>query len=71
MDNYRIRCMHTSPRGEEIKLDIQLYKIEAGNYLVDFKRVDRVSSDRVKPANSVFTFFEACTKIITELAVQS
>lgn len=71
MDLYRIRCLHTSPRGEMIKLDIQLYKIEAGNYLVDFKRVDMVSSDRTKPTTSVFTFFDACTKIITELAVQN
>ncbi len=71
MDTYRIRCLHSSTRGETIKLDIQLYKIEPGNYLVDFKRVDRVSSDRIKPIASIFTFFDACTKIITELAVQN
>ena len=71
MGSYKIRCLHSSPRGETIKLDIQLYKIEPGNYLVDFKRVDRVSSDRLKPIASVFTFFDACTNILTELAVSS
>ncbi|KAJ3335192.1 protein kinase, AMP-activated, alpha 2 catalytic subunit, partial [Kappamyces sp. JEL0680] len=65
MDNYKIRCYDVSPRGDEVKFEIQLYKIEPGNYLVDFKRIsprDRLVQD-ISHSSSVYTFFEACIKL--------
>jgi hypothetical protein len=59
--------MDVSPRGDVVKFEIQLYKIEPGNYLVDFKKLDFSE----KAPSSVFTFFDACTKLITELAVSN
>ncbi len=72
MDKYRVRCLDISPRGDEVKFEIQLYKIEPGNYLVDFKKLNRqgITQDHTH-SSSVYTFFDACTKLITELAVQN
>lgn len=62
---YKIRCRDESPRGETVKFDIQLYKIESGNYLVDFKKLNNPHP------TSVFAMFDSCTTLITELAVSS
>ncbi|KAJ1559177.1 5-AMP-activated protein kinase, catalytic, partial [Cladochytrium tenue] len=34
---FHIRCRHVSASGCVVKVDIQLYKVEANSYLVDFK----------------------------------
>ncbi|KAI9350474.1 kinase-like domain-containing protein [Zopfochytrium polystomum] len=34
---FHIRCRHVSASGCVVKVDIQLYKVETNNYLVDFK----------------------------------
>ncbi|KAJ3102311.1 protein kinase, AMP-activated, alpha 2 catalytic subunit [Phlyctochytrium planicorne] len=37
IDAFHIRCRHVTAAGQVVKLDIQLYKVESNNYLVDFK----------------------------------
>ncbi|KAI9098802.1 kinase-like domain-containing protein [Phlyctochytrium arcticum] len=88
IDPYHIRCIYTpTPSHHPIKLDIQLYRVEANNYLVDFKNAashhhhpkspSRSSllttageeEGDVEGALSVFGFFEACARLITELAI--
>ncbi|KAJ3322146.1 protein kinase, AMP-activated, alpha 2 catalytic subunit [Boothiomyces sp. JEL0866] len=65
VDSYQIKCVYVSCRGDVVKFEIQLYRIESGNYLVDFKR----SVKKEGKEGNIFTFFNACTTLITELAV--
>jgi hypothetical protein len=68
MDTFRIRCRHSTSSGQTVKLDIQLYKVETNNYLVDFKKVAK--QDHLESSNlSTFAFFDACSKLIAELAI--
>ncbi|TPX36190.1 hypothetical protein SmJEL517_g01607 [Synchytrium microbalum] len=102
IDPFHIRAKHTSPNGQQVKLDIQLYRVEQGSYLVDFKNstpyvVVSSPDDEAIPkfvtgsvylpppegpaggawavdveANlSSFAFFDACCKLITELAISA
>jgi hypothetical protein len=73
MDHYRLRCIDTSIRGEVVKFEIQLYQIEVGNFLVDFKIISNGTKEILENVDhrSIFTFIDSCTKLITELAVAS
>ncbi|KAH6578615.1 hypothetical protein BASA61_000079 [Batrachochytrium salamandrivorans] len=78
VDPFKIRCLHITSRGQEIKVDIQLLKIENGSYLVDFKNVASnlefiadPEDDDSHQCSKVFSFFDACTRLITELAISS
>ncbi|KAL5039005.1 Protein kinase [Batrachochytrium dendrobatidis] len=78
MDPFKIRCIHRTSRGKEVKMDIQLLRIENSSYLVDFKNValnlefvaDSVE-ENAHQCSTVFPFFDACTRLITELAISS
>jgi hypothetical protein len=70
----------------QVKVDIQLYKVESNNYLVDFKNATpqlRIRSQTplqlgesgqpepdIVIGLSSFAFFDACSRLITELAIQ-
>ena len=57
-------------RNSTVKFEIQLYKIEQGNYLVDFRIVKNfMENSNQEIGFCVFTFLDACTKLITELSV--
>ncbi|KAJ3296960.1 Protein kinase [Borealophlyctis nickersoniae] len=75
---------YQSPHNQIVKVDIQLYQVEVDNYLVDFKNAtpglglgrppDATGSlhDPEEDINlSVFAFFDACSKLITELAISA
>ncbi|KND01365.1 CAMK/CAMKL/AMPK protein kinase [Spizellomyces punctatus DAOM BR117] len=61
VDVYHIRAVMSG--NHNIKLDIQLYQVEQHNYLVDFKNASG------EGCMTVFGFFEACGRLITELAI--
>ncbi|KAI9330106.1 kinase-like domain-containing protein [Obelidium mucronatum] len=80
MDPFLIRVRHMAAGGQEVKLDIQLYRVEANNYLVDFKMKpdsnSRLSSEddlsnKTQTNLASFAFFDACSKLITELAISA
>ncbi|KAJ3408578.1 protein kinase, AMP-activated, alpha 2 catalytic subunit [Chytridiales sp. JEL 0842] len=118
IDAFHIRARHIAPNGEAVKVDIQLYKVESNNYLVDFKNAtpalrvpathgydtlagstsasSETSDNKTDPDSpttkkdklqaeldakelegkevliglSSFAFFDACSRLITELAIQ-
>ncbi|KAJ3093034.1 Protein kinase [Quaeritorhiza haematococci] len=86
IDPYHIRCRYVCARGVMVKMDIQLFRIEANSYLVDFKnstppttrpstfpadkQTIKQPQDSQETVNlSAFAFFDACSKLITELAI--
>ncbi|KAJ3004792.1 UNVERIFIED_CONTAM: 5-AMP-activated protein kinase, catalytic [Siphonaria sp. JEL0065] len=80
MDPLLIRVRHLAANNQEVKLDIQLYRIEANSYLVDFKMKpdsnSRLSSEddlsnKTQTNLASFAFFDACSKLITELAISA
>ncbi|KAJ3236046.1 protein kinase, AMP-activated, alpha 2 catalytic subunit [Chytriomyces hyalinus] len=102
VDPFHIRVRHETPGGHVVKLDIQLYKVEHNNFLVDFKmKPDARTGDEPEEDLSVlpvgvnvvasgpgsggeggssaqqksnlasFAFFDACSKLITELAISA
>lgn len=76
VDPYYIRCLFACTGGQTVKLDIQLYQVETNNYLVDFKnatagRKGGGDGGSEETCLSVFAFFEACSKLITELAISA
>ncbi|KAJ3332491.1 protein kinase, AMP-activated, alpha 2 catalytic subunit [Blyttiomyces sp. JEL0837] len=107
IDAFHIRCRHVTAAGQVVKVDIQLYKVETNNYLVDFKNATPLKAhqghhvttntgsnnsssdstqqtDSTPPAThnqppdqvavvnlSAFAFFDACSKLITELAISA
>nr|KAJ3410626.1 Protein kinase [Polyrhizophydium stewartii] len=79
VDPFKLRCIHTTSRGQQVKLDIQLFMIEQNSFLVDFKNVashveTATFADTDQAAgycDTVFAFFDACTKLITELAISA
>ncbi|KAI8813438.1 kinase-like domain-containing protein [Cladochytrium replicatum] len=83
IDPYHIRARYRTAQNCVVKLDVQLYRVEANNYLVDFKHAPAngdplppqlsaaasSNGDADEPFSSPFGFFEACSKLITELAI--
>ncbi|CAB4401086.1 uncharacterized protein OCT59_001926 [Rhizophagus irregularis] len=39
MDPFHVRCRYTYSTGSQVKIDLQLYRLDINNYLVDFKNV--------------------------------
>ncbi|KAI8904549.1 KA1 domain/Ssp2 C-terminal domain-containing protein [Entophlyctis helioformis] len=74
---FKIRCIHMTTRGQNVKVDVQLFKMDNNSYLVDFRNivggaeVDDEDHESVNHCDTVFAFFDACTKLITELAISS
>ncbi|CAG8543697.1 13389_t:CDS:10 [Ambispora leptoticha] len=52
IDPYHVRCRYIYPSGLEVKIDLQLYKLDINNYLVDFKNVSySLSNSDGKPTS--------------------
>ncbi|KAJ3191072.1 5-AMP-activated protein kinase, catalytic [Irineochytrium annulatum] len=87
VDAFHIKCRHVTSAHQVVKLDIQLYKVESNNYLVDFKNATtptiarNLAGEEEPPLEegaiapkvnlSAFAFFDACSKLITELAISA
>ena len=73
MDPFRLRCVHVTARNQRVKVDIQLFQMGNGSYLVDFKNVvhesDDAFNDGATQCRTVNAFFDVCSKLITELAI--
>ncbi|CAG8577789.1 7384_t:CDS:10 [Paraglomus brasilianum] len=83
IDPFHVRCRYCYENDLQVKVDVQLYKLNINHYLVDFKNVSydgvdgKVVSEEEKTQNhnlgkevtSLFPFFDVCTKLITELAI--
>ena len=69
---FTIKCFYQNIRNSTVKFEVQLYKIELGNYLVDFRIVKNFAEGTFDVVGyCVFTFFDACMRLITELAVSN
>eukprot|EP00842_Homolaphlyctis_polyrhiza_P002154 jgi/Hompol1/293/HPOL_005275-RA len=82
LDPFKIRCIYTTSRELQVKVEIQLFQIEHNSYLVDFRNVTSKSglSSEIRGSeapsdgscgNTVFAFFDACIKLITELTISA
>ncbi|KAJ3122773.1 Protein kinase [Physocladia obscura] len=80
LDPFLIRVRHEAAGGQSVKLDIQLYKVETNNYLVDFRMKPDASAriseedmlgNKMQTNLASFAFFDACSKLITELAISA
>lgn len=48
---------------------MQVYKMENESFLIDFKAIAPISSGSKAEQIDAFSFLDACTRLITELAV--
>ncbi|KAJ3389005.1 5-AMP-activated protein kinase, catalytic [Entophlyctis sp. JEL0112] len=88
IDPFLIRVRHVAAGKQVVKLDVQLYRVEKDNYLVDFKMkpdaaarsapVEEGANEdaivvggKVQTNLAAFAFFDACSRLITELAISA
>ncbi|KAJ3390923.1 5-AMP-activated protein kinase, catalytic [Entophlyctis sp. JEL0112] len=88
IDPFLIRVRHVAAGKQVVKLDVQLYRVEKDNYLVDFKMkpdaaarsapVEEGATEdaivvggKVQTNLAAFAFFDACSRLITELAISA
>jgi carbon catabolite-derepressing protein kinase len=86
-DPFHVRARYISPDGLVVKIDLRLYTMDQHLYLLDFCQAHEptrisnesntctnqatTSKDGSFPGQSPFPFFDACSQLITELALSS
>ncbi|KAJ3389705.1 Protein kinase [Lobulomyces angularis] len=81
IDAYHVKCKYKTIKNTEVFFDMQLFRVESNNYLVDFRNTTPPYEQHLKGQKedtpielvnlSAFAFFDACSKMITELAISA